>query len=74
MYMYIWLGLKVHLINAKLVGVRNIKALPPSLTLNAIFSWRLSSMSHVMRKSDFCMCENKGADQLRVLCGNLTAD
>ena len=28
-------------------------------------------MSRVMRKPDFCMCENKGADQLR---GNREAD
>ena len=28
-------------------------------------------MSHVMRKPDFCICENKGADQL---CGNRTTD
>ena len=28
-------------------------------------------MSCVMRKPDFCICENKGADQL---CGNRTAD
>ena len=25
-------------------------------------------MSHVMRKEDFCLCENKGADQLRSNC------
>ena len=25
-------------------------------------------MSHVMRKPDFCLCENKGADQLRSNC------
>ena len=28
-------------------------------------------MGHVMRKPDFCLCENKGADQL---CSNCTAD
>ena len=28
-------------------------------------------MSHVMRKPDFCLCEDKGADQL---CSNCTAD
>ena len=28
-------------------------------------------MSRVMRKPDFCICENKGADQLR---GNREAD
>ena len=28
-------------------------------------------MSCVMRKHDFCLCENKGADQL---CSNCTAD
>ena len=28
-------------------------------------------MSRVMRKPDFCLCENKGADQL---CSNCTAD
>ena len=28
-------------------------------------------MSLVMRKQDFCICENKAADQL---CGNRTAD
>ena len=28
-------------------------------------------MSLVMRKPDFCICENKGADQL---CGNCTTD
>ena len=28
-------------------------------------------MSLVMRKQDFCLCENKGADQL---CSNCTAD
>ena len=28
-------------------------------------------MSHVMRKLDFCICENKAADQL---CSNCTAD
>ena len=28
-------------------------------------------MSLVMRKPDFCICENKAADQL---CGNRTAD
>ena len=31
----------------------------------------LHQMSHVMRKPDFCICENKDADQL---CGNRTAD
>ena len=25
-------------------------------------------MCHVMRKPDFCLCENKGADQLRSNC------
>ena len=28
-------------------------------------------MGHAMRKPDFCLCENKGADQL---CSNCTAD
>ena len=28
-------------------------------------------MSRIMRKPDFCICENKGADQL---CSNCTAD
>ena len=28
-------------------------------------------MRHVMRKPDFCICENKDADQL---CGNREAD
>ena len=28
-------------------------------------------MSHIMRKPTFCICENKGADQL---CSNCTAD
>ena len=28
-------------------------------------------MSNVMRKPDFCLCKNKGADQL---CSNCTAD
>ena len=28
-------------------------------------------MSRVMRKQDFCLCENKGADQL---CSNCEAD
>ena len=28
-------------------------------------------VSHIMRKPAFCICENKGADQL---CGNRTAD
>ena len=27
-----------------------------------------------MRKPDFCICENKGADQLRGLCKNKDAD
>ena len=26
------------------------------------------SMSRIMRKLDFCLCENKGADQLRSNC------
>ena len=39
-------------------------------------TWRLKYMcvyhlSHVMREADFCLCENKGADQL---CSNCTAD
>ena len=29
------------------------------------------NMSHVMKKSDFCICKNKDADQLR---SNCTAD
>ena len=29
------------------------------------------TLSHVMRKLDFCICENKAADQL---CSNCTAD
>ena len=28
----------------------------------------LNQMSRVMRKTDFCLCENKGADQLRSNC------
>ena len=28
-------------------------------------------MSHVMRKPDFCICENKGADQLCGLSASL---
>ena len=28
----------------------------------------LSHMSRIMRKPDFCLCENKGADQLRSNC------
>ena len=28
----------------------------------------LQHMSHVMRNQDFCLCENKGADQLRRNC------
>ena len=28
-------------------------------------------MSHIMRKPDFCLCDNKDADQL---CSNCTAD
>ena len=35
---------------------------------NAVFPHQ---MSHVMRKTDFCICENKDADQLR---GNREAD
>ena len=31
----------------------------------------LSSMSNIMRKTAFCICKNKGADQL---CSNCTAD
>ena len=31
----------------------------------------LYNMSHIMRKPDFCICKNKGADQL---CSNCTAD
>ena len=31
----------------------------------------LQYMSHVVRKLDFCLCENKDADQL---CSNCTAD
>ena len=30
--------------------------------------WSKNKMSRIMRKPDFCLCENKGADQLR---GNL---
>ena len=29
------------------------------------------NFSHVMRKPDFCLCKNKGADQL---CSNCKAD
>ena len=32
---------------------------------------RLIQMSHIVRKPDFCQCENKGADQL---CSNCEAD
>ena len=35
------------------------------------FIFLSANMSHVMRKPDFCICKNKGADQL---CGNHTAD
>ena len=31
----------------------------------------ISELSRAMRRSDFCLCENKGADQL---CSNCTAD
>ena len=31
----------------------------------------LNKMSRIVRKPDFCLCENKGADQLR---GNREAD
>ena len=31
----------------------------------------VSQMSCIMRKADFCLCKNKGADQL---CSNCTAD
>ena len=30
-----------------------------------------TNLSHIMRKTDFCLCENKGADQL---CSNCEAD
>ena len=33
--------------------------------------YTIFKMSRVIRKPDFCLCENKGADQL---CSNCTAD
>ena len=33
-----------------------------------LLSFFYLTMSHVMRKLDFCLCENKGADQLRSNC------
>ena len=35
------------------------------------FSYTSDHMSRIVRKPDFCLCENKGADQLR---GNREAD
>ena len=37
-------------------------------THNQCLSKNKINMSHVMRKPDFCLCENKGADQLRSNC------
>ena len=34
-------------------------------------SMKKDDLSHIMRKPDFCICDNKGADQL---CSNCTAD
>ena len=39
--------------------------------LNFLFSRENRIMSRVVRKQTFCLCENKGADQLR---GNREAD
>ena len=39
--------------------------------MTILMSYRLDIMSCVMRKPDFGLCENKGADQL---CSNCTAD
>ena len=36
-----------------------------------IASAQTTQLSHVMRKPDFCLCANKGTDQL---CSNCTAD
>ena len=33
-----------------------------------IYFMKLINMSRAMRKPDFCLCENKGADQLRSYC------
>ena len=35
------------------------------------YDWTKKKMSHLVRKSTFCICENKVADQL---CGNRTTD
>ena len=43
----------------------------PTLARLFLSSLRLLYMSRVMRKPDFCICENKDADQLR---GNRKAD
>ena len=54
----------------------NIRASPSYTyrTVNRVdpdFTAHKEQLSRVMRKLDFCLCENKGADQL---CSNCTAD
>ena len=41
------------------------------VTLSSLITAHRLHMSRVMRKQTFCICENKGADQLR---GNREAD
>ena len=44
--------------------------LPPQIQegLLSVIGERMSNKSHVVRKPYFCVCENKGADQLRSNC------
>ena len=41
---------------------------PPYPEVYLIFDLDISDMSRFMRKPDFCLCENKGADQLSSYC------
>ena len=71
MNMTLTLDSKCHLIlNLKLQKpLAPVTVRPPSLTSSETpEDWFLINMSLVTRKLDFCLCENKGAYQLRSNC------
>ena len=51
--------------------MKNVTFLSENCHFTSVIIATHPNMSRVMRKPDFCICENKGADQLR---GNREAD
>ena len=65
--------LKVHLIDTGYMAklATKFQILGNSGIYKYMYYDMINDVSRIMRKSDFCLCENKGADQL---CSNCEAD